>query len=78
MTIRKGEPWGAPTTAPPDLEVSGDDTALAALLPAHQGALVRFRPTHSDLAKAVGLAGDATPAGVALPIDAMSRRPART
>ena len=82
MTVRKGEPWGAPTAAPADLEVRGDDAALAALLPDHLGALVRFQPTRSDFAKAVGLAADAAPSdigaadaapsGIALPIDAIA------
>ena len=72
MTVRKGEPWGAPATTPPDIEITGDDAALAALLPAHQGAVARFRPSQSDLAKALGIAADGTPSGVALPIDAIA------
>jgi hypothetical protein len=77
--IQRGEPWGSPASAPPDLEVAGGDAALAAAVAAAPGALVRFRPdATSDLARAVGLgAGDAlgapeTPFGTALPLDVLS------
>jgi hypothetical protein len=69
--IRKGEEWGAPAgDAPPDLEVAGDDAALAAaLVSAGPDPLVRFSPSpESDLARAVGLAGDGR-SGLALPLD---------
>ncbi len=70
--IRPGEAWGEPTSEPPDLEVCGDDSDLAAVLDTHQGALVRFRPApSSDLARALGLAPTGAPGGMAAPIDAL-------
>lgn len=55
--IRKGEPWGHPAGAEADLEVHGDDAALAASLESGSGRLVRFEPAPaSDLARALGLA----------------------
>ena len=42
--IRPGEPWGEPTSSPPDLEVRGGDAALAAAAASAPGALVRFLP----------------------------------
>jgi diacylglycerol kinase family enzyme len=54
--IRKGEPWGEPTDARPDVTVAGDDRALASSVADAPGALVRFEPTESsDLARALGL-----------------------
>ena len=54
--LRHGQPWGQPATAPPDLEVAGDDADLAAAAAHHPGALVRFRPSPaSDMARALGL-----------------------
>jgi len=74
--IRAGEPWGEPYTGAVDLEVRGGDADLAALLPDRRGALVRFRPDPpSDLARAVGASGSATPAGVAVTIDAIAVEP---
>ena len=73
--IRPGEPWGVPTTAPPDLEITGGDGALAAAVHAAPGALVRFVPdASSDIARAVGLrAGeDHETIGRALPMDAIA------
>ncbi|HEY3239831.1 MAG TPA: hypothetical protein VGL92_09730 [Acidimicrobiia bacterium] len=72
--IRKGEEWGAPAgDAPPDLEVVGDDAALAAALAgAGPDLLVRFSPSpNSDLARAVGLSGAVAGAAghTALPLD---------
>jgi diacylglycerol kinase family enzyme len=61
--IKRGEEWGTPTTAGPDLEVSGDDAELARAAARRPGALIRFRPTAgSDLARAVGVqtAGNAS------------------
>ncbi len=75
--IRPGEPWGSPTSSPPDIEIAGDDAALAAAVAANRGALVRFRPDPgSDLARAVGLspvtgAAAADPSGTELPLDAL-------
>jgi YegS C-terminal NAD kinase beta sandwich-like domain len=54
--FRRGEPWGRAASGPPDLEVAGDDAALAAAATRRRGALVRFRPSpRSDLALALGL-----------------------
>lgn len=69
--IRKGEEWGAPAgDARPDLEVAGDDATLAAALAgAGSDPLVRFSPSPaSDLARAVGLAGEAA-GRMAVPVD---------
>jgi hypothetical protein len=71
--IRKGEDWGTPAGgAPPDLEVAGDDAALAeALVGAGGDPLVRFSPSPaSDLARAVGLSGGSSGA-LAVPVDAL-------
>ncbi len=71
--IRKGEEWGTPVgDATPDLDVTGDDVALAAALAAAgPDPLVRFRASEaSDLARAVGLVGEGT--GVlAVPVDVL-------
>jgi hypothetical protein len=32
VTIRRGEPWGAPTPRPPDLVIAGSDAELAAMV----------------------------------------------
>jgi len=54
--IRPGEDWGAPTDAPPDVEVHGRDADLADAAAAAPGALVRFVPAgDSDVARAIGL-----------------------
>src|SRR5262245_1532422 len=68
--IKPGEEWGSPANGPPDLEIAGDDRALAAALArAGPDPLVRFLPAPtSDLARAVGLGG-VSPRGVALPMD---------
>jgi hypothetical protein len=67
--IKPGEEWGQPTSAVPDLEVTGDDADLAAAVSGHAGALVRFRPDPaSDLAGAVGLDRAGT-LGVEVPLD---------
>jgi hypothetical protein len=58
--LRHGQPWGHPASAPPDVEVSGDDVDLAVAVARHPGALVRFRPSpSSDIARALGLGPDA-------------------
>jgi hypothetical protein len=73
--MKPGEPWGEPLTDAPDLEVAGDDADLAAVLSAHRGDLVRFQPSdHSDLARAVGIAGGG-PGALAAPIDALDVDP---
>ncbi|MGH8994139.1 MAG: hypothetical protein ACRDYV_15915 [Acidimicrobiia bacterium] len=69
--IRKGEEWGSPAgDAEPDLDVAGDDAALAAAMAGAGGCpLVRFRPAEdSDLARAVGLSGEGS-GGLAVPVD---------
>jgi len=77
--IRPGEPWGSPASSPPDLEVAGDDAALAAAVRAAPGALVAFRPTNaSDFARAVGLRPGAAPAGSEIVVDAIALGDATT
>jgi hypothetical protein len=59
--LRHGEPWGHAASGPPDVEITGDDTDLAASLASHPGALVRFRPSPaSDVARALGLGPEVT------------------
>jgi YegS C-terminal NAD kinase beta sandwich-like domain len=59
--LRHGQPWGHPASAPPDVELSGEDVDLAAVVARHRGALVRFRPSpRSDIARALGLGADAS------------------
>jgi hypothetical protein len=66
-----GQPWGRPASAPPDVEGSGDDAALAMLVQEHPGARVRFAPgPRCDFALSVGLAAG-TEAGTELKIDAL-------
>ncbi len=69
--MKPGDEWGSPTTASPDLEIAGGDPALAAaLVEAGPDPLVWFRPTGSELARAVGLTGpDASVRGIAVPMD---------
>lgn len=58
MTIRKGEEWGRPASAPPDVEIDGDDAALARWLAGHldEQPLVRLADPHgSDLARTLGV-----------------------
>ena len=59
--IKPGEEWGQPTDATAEIECHGDDQALAALVTLGRAdpapaRLVRFFPSGSDLARAVGLA----------------------
>jgi hypothetical protein len=69
--IRPGEEWGTPANTPADVEVEGDDAALAKAFGAAPGALIRFIPSStSDLALAVGL-GPGEPRGHALPLDVL-------
>jgi hypothetical protein len=69
--IRPGEEWGSPAEAPADIEVEGDDAALAQAFGAAPGGLISFTPSStSDLARAVGL-GHGEPRGHALPLDAL-------
>jgi YegS C-terminal NAD kinase beta sandwich-like domain len=70
--IRRGEPWGRPASGPPDLEIRGDDRALAAGVAAAPGALIRYQPASgSDVARAVGLHPGSSPAGTELSMDAI-------
>ena len=73
MSIRKGEPWGEPTGAAPDLIVTGSDAELAsAVHGSPPGVLVAFDPSpDSDLARAVGLTAGSPRQGLALPMDAL-------
>ncbi|MBM3674329.1 MAG: hypothetical protein FJW88_05130 [Actinobacteria bacterium] len=78
MTLRKDRDWGEPVNGPVDFEVAGNDAALAAAAHRHPGALVAFRPTGSDLARALGLGESGpgedarAPAGLALPLDGIA------
>jgi YegS C-terminal NAD kinase beta sandwich-like domain len=70
--IRKGEAWGDAARRPPDVEVEGDDAALARSV-VTDGAppLVRYRPSPTaDLARAVGLRPE-SPSGTELVLDAL-------
>jgi hypothetical protein len=58
--LRHGRPWGHPATGPPDFEVAGDDADLAVTAARHPHALVRYCPTSSDIARAIGLSPGAT------------------
>lgn len=74
--MKPGDPWGEPVSEVPDLEVTGGDPDLAAVLDTHQGALVRFLAAPgSDLARAVGISAAADPGGLAAPIDALLVEP---
>jgi YegS C-terminal NAD kinase beta sandwich-like domain len=69
--IRPGQPWGAPTTGPPDATGAGSDRDLATLADAHRGARLRFEPDERcELARAVGLTA-AAPGITDLPVDAL-------
>jgi len=70
--LRHGEPWGHRASGAPDLEIAGDDHDLADLVGRQPPPLVRFRPTpHSDLARALGLGGDA-PGTMEVAVDALA------
>lgn len=76
--IKPGEEWGTPTDAAADVEVSGDDAALAAFVaPGTAPPLIRFDPHGSELARAVGMRPNhlhletRSAAGIELPIDAI-------
>lgn len=69
--IRPGQPWGGPTTGPPEATGAGSDHDLAVLADAHRGARLVFTPDgRCDLARAVGLTRSAA-AGTELPLDAL-------
>lgn len=69
--LRPGQSWGVEEPGPPDLEVTGNDAMLAAVVARGlTDPLVRFAPgPDSDLARAVGLVAGAAQTGVALPLD---------
>jgi hypothetical protein len=72
--LRPGQSWGVEESGPPDLEVSGTDATLGAVLARGvEDPLVRFVPgPGSDLARAVGLVAGAAPGGMALPADVLA------
>jgi len=74
MTLRPGDPWGAPGGEPPDLEVAGDDAVLAAAGgAAPAGTRIRFRPDpSSDLARALGLVPGAAATQVEVGVDVLA------
>jgi hypothetical protein len=71
--LRPGQPWGTEASGPADLEVTGGDRTLAAVLARGLGdPLIRFAAAPgSDLARAVGLVAGAAAAGLALPLDVL-------
>ena len=72
--LRPGDPWGHPASGPPDREVAGDDTDLAAVAMSNRGVLVRFRPSpRSDLARALGLGPASTGATESSPYSKNTR-----
>jgi hypothetical protein len=73
VTLRPGDPWGGPG-GPPDLEVDGDDAALAAAGAATPaGTRIRFRPgPSSDLARALGLVPGAAATPVEVAVDLLA------
>jgi hypothetical protein len=74
MTLRPGQSWGRPGAGTPDVEVTGgDDTLAETIAAAPPGALVRFLPdASSDLARALGLAPDASPTGMVVNVDVLA------
>lgn len=70
---RKGEPWGQPAAQAPDVDVTGDDRALARSAREKPGALVRFHPDQrSDLARAIGIsAGREFPGATEVAVDVL-------
>jgi hypothetical protein len=69
--MRPGDAWGTPASGEPEVEGSGGDAELAALVRAHPGALVRFLPdAQCDLARAVGLRAT-SPGGCEVAVDAL-------
>jgi hypothetical protein len=76
--IEKGVEWGREPTGPPDVEVVGDDRALAAAAATHLGQRLRFLPdASSDFARAVGISATTSaddPPGIELPCDLLRVR----
>lgn len=73
-SLRPGQPWGQEEWGPPDLEVTGGDATLGAVVARGMAdPLVRFAPgPDSDLARAVGLVAGAAQGCLALPLDALT------
>jgi hypothetical protein len=69
--VRRGDGWERPAGGPADLEVEGDDRTLASWVASAPGARIRFRPTRSDVALAVGVTGEET-RGMELPMDVLA------
>lgn len=71
--IQKGEAWGSPEGAPPDLVVTGGDRDLAAaLVGTPPGVLISFAASpESDLSRAIGLQAGAPQQHLALPMDVL-------
>jgi hypothetical protein len=70
--VEPGREWGTPTTADPDLQVTGNDADLSAAVGAAPGALVRFPAApDSDLRRAIGI-DPRTVAGLDVPVDALA------
>ncbi len=73
--LRPGDPWGRAASGPPDVDLAGDDSDLAAVAARNRGALVRFRPSpRSDIARALGL-GPAIAGTTEVEIDALALEP---
>ncbi|HEX6657290.1 MAG TPA: hypothetical protein VF065_04360, partial [Ilumatobacter sp.] len=71
MTIRKGEPWGAPAARPPDLVVAGSDAELAQLVA--RDAARAYGLGGGDLHRSLGAPAPREPMQ-RLPIDALRVR----
>jgi diacylglycerol kinase (ATP) len=71
--LRPGQPWGTEESGPADLEITGGDGMLAAVLGRGLAdPLVHFAAAAgSDLARVVGLVAGAATTGVALPLDVL-------
>jgi len=68
--MRRGDPWGAPASGPPDITVRGDDAVLAAAVGSHPGARVRFEPSsESDVGRGVGLGPGSGTGATEVPFD---------
>jgi len=70
-SVRRGRAWGRPQRGPAEVEITGDDTALALVAREQPGARVRFQPEGSDLARALGLAEGAAGGDLEVPVDGL-------
>ena len=69
--MRRGEPWGVPTSGPPDASGAGGDRELAALVHDNPGSRLAFEAApECDLARAIGLVA-ARPRHTEVSIDAL-------